>query len=252
VQSVLGALTSPIRREILWRIWDDEQPAGTIAVAVRRAPATVSEHLAVLREAGLVTVRRVGNRRLYRAVTDAVQGLPERLADESARWTPAANLPPPGSAVAQTWFAAVAGLDVGFAPETVFAAFTDGDLFSHWLGAPVELDDGWFSCTLAWGTQVRGRYEHVLAPSLIAMRWDFDDDRVPLPGRELVSYLRIDPAPGGAHVEVHQLVGTAEQTEFMQLAWTFVLGRLEAGLAAALGQPARGAAGEQAQVEKSG
>jgi len=70
------------------------------------------------------------------------------------------------------------------------------------------------------------------------MRWDFDDDNVPVPGREMVGYVRLSlirPPGAGAegalacHVEVHQLVGTPEQAAFMEVAWRMVLGRLKGG-----------------------
>jgi hypothetical protein len=86
---------------------------------------------------------------------------------------------------------------------------------------------------MEWGTIVRGRYELVVPPELIVMRWDFEDGNVPVPGGELTGYLRVTPHDQGAHVEVHQLVHTAGQAEFMEGAWAVVLGRLQAGVARA-------------------
>ena len=99
---------------------------------------------------------------------------------------------------------------------------------------PVSIVDGAFACTMEWGTQVRGRYEIVSPPDLIALRWDFEDDIVPVPGSEMTGYLRFSPTGTGTHVEVHQLVETAGQAEFMEGAWTLVLGRLKAGVARAV------------------
>jgi hypothetical protein len=65
------------------------------------------------------------------------------------------------------------------------------------------------------------------------MRWDFDDDNIPVPGGEMTGYLRIQPRQDGARVEVHQLVDTPAQAEFMKGAWATVLGRLKAGVARA-------------------
>jgi hypothetical protein len=65
------------------------------------------------------------------------------------------------------------------------------------------------------------------------MCWDFEDDNVPVPGGEMTGYLRIRSHPSGAHVEVHQIVDTTEQAEFMERAWAMVLGRLQAGVARA-------------------
>src|SRR5919199_4248682 len=67
MEDALRAIANPRRRAVLELVWDDERTAGDIA---RRsglsAPAT-SQHLKVLRDAGLVRVRVDGNRRLYRA-----------------------------------------------------------------------------------------------------------------------------------------------------------------------------------------
>jgi hypothetical protein len=87
---------------------------------------------------------------------------------------------------------------------------------------------------MEWGTNIRGRYELTCPPELIVMRWDFEDDNVPVPGGELPAYLRIRPHGGGAHVEVHQLVETQAQAAFMEGAWAMVLGRLEANVTRAL------------------
>jgi DNA-binding transcriptional ArsR family regulator len=48
-------------------VWNDELPAGEIAAAFDVTFGAVSQHLRVLREAGLVDCRKDGRRRLYRA-----------------------------------------------------------------------------------------------------------------------------------------------------------------------------------------
>ncbi len=68
MDAALKALAEPRRREILRLVWSEELPAARIAAHfddVTR-PA-VSQHLGVLRGAGLVVERRDGTRRLYRA-----------------------------------------------------------------------------------------------------------------------------------------------------------------------------------------
>ena len=65
---MLKAIAEPHRREILRLVWNEELPATKIAehfVDVTR-PA-ISQHLHVLKDAGLVVERRDGSRRLYRA-----------------------------------------------------------------------------------------------------------------------------------------------------------------------------------------
>lgn len=46
---------------------------------------------------------------------------------------------------------------------------------------------------MEWGTEVRVRYKLVIPPELIVMSWDFDDDNVPVPGREMTGDLWVRP-----------------------------------------------------------
>jgi DNA-binding transcriptional ArsR family regulator len=68
MQDLLEAIAEPRRREILRLVRSEELPAGVIAAnfADVTRPA-ISQHLRVLREAGLLAERREGTRRLYRA-----------------------------------------------------------------------------------------------------------------------------------------------------------------------------------------
>jgi DNA-binding transcriptional ArsR family regulator/uncharacterized protein YndB with AHSA1/START domain len=232
IQKVLAALTSPIRREILGLIWDRELSAGEIAAAFTVTKPTISQHLAVLREAGLAESTAVGTSRRYRARRDALRGLRAALGS-AGRWTNADQdpaSPERTSADVRTTPVVLASADVDTSQEATFAAFTDPVIYSRWLGVPVTLRDGRFACTMEWGTSVRGRYELVCPPELIVMRWDFEDDNVPVPGGEMTCYLRIQPQGSGSHVEVHQLVDTPAQARFMEGAWAMVLGRLKAGV----------------------
>ncbi len=68
----LQIIAEPTRREILGLIWDEELAAGEIADSFEVTFGAVSQHLGVLRDAGLVTVRRDGNRRIYTANRDAL------------------------------------------------------------------------------------------------------------------------------------------------------------------------------------
>ena len=134
--------------------------------------------------------------------------------------------------------AVVAQVDVETDQATTFRAFTDPETYTRWMGVPVRILDGRFSCTLEWGTRVVGVYEHVVEPHLIALRWDFEDDNIPIPGGGLVGYMRFSPVEHGCHVEVHQLIDSPDHADFIESAWTLVLGRLKAGVVAASGRRA--------------
>lgn len=78
------ALAEPRRREILRLVRDDERSAGEIAAHFEVTRPAISQHVRVLKEAGLVTERRDGTRRLYRLRTE---GLDELRAFLDDLWT---------------------------------------------------------------------------------------------------------------------------------------------------------------------
>ena len=82
----IAVVTSPRRREILRLIWDRELSAGDIAAALPVTFGAVSQHLTVLRDAGIVDVRREGTYRFYRANQERIGPLAAVL---EAYWTDA-------------------------------------------------------------------------------------------------------------------------------------------------------------------
>jgi DNA-binding transcriptional ArsR family regulator len=66
VDDTLRALANPTRRAMLELVWDAERSSSEIADAVGATRPATSQHLKVLRDAGLVRVRVDGNQRLYR------------------------------------------------------------------------------------------------------------------------------------------------------------------------------------------
>jgi DNA-binding transcriptional ArsR family regulator len=67
MDAALRALVEPRRREILRLVWQRERPAGEIAAHFDVTRPAISQHLRMLKEAGLIVERRLGTRRLYRA-----------------------------------------------------------------------------------------------------------------------------------------------------------------------------------------
>lgn len=88
MEAALKAIAEPRRREILRLIWNEELPAGRIASSFDITHAAISQHLRVLREAELVTERREGNRRIYRA---NLEGVGELRALLEAYWDEGLN-----------------------------------------------------------------------------------------------------------------------------------------------------------------
>jgi DNA-binding transcriptional ArsR family regulator len=73
--AVLRALADPHRRQILRLVQYGELPAGQIAAHFDLTQQAVSQHLTVLKGAGLLTERREGTRRLYTLRSESLQPL---------------------------------------------------------------------------------------------------------------------------------------------------------------------------------
>jgi DNA-binding transcriptional ArsR family regulator len=81
IDSAVRAIAEPRRREILSLVRDDEMSAGEIASRFDVTRPAISQHLTVLRDAGLLNERRDGTRRLYRARPEGMSDLREFLDD---------------------------------------------------------------------------------------------------------------------------------------------------------------------------
>ena len=82
LDGVLRAVAEPRRRAILALLADRELPAGAIAAEFPGISGpTVSQHLAVLRDAGLLIERRDGTRRIYRTHRESLAAMQRRMAE---------------------------------------------------------------------------------------------------------------------------------------------------------------------------
>ena len=78
---VFDALAQPKRREILRQLAGGEQSAGEVASRFSVTQPAISQHLKVLKEAGLVSERREGARRLYSVRAEGLADLHDFLAE---------------------------------------------------------------------------------------------------------------------------------------------------------------------------
>lgn len=86
VQEAIDAIAHPSRRAILRLVLDHELPVSELAERVGVSQPAASQHLKVLREAGLVRGRVDGRRRLYRVDVGGLERLRREL---DAYWGPA-------------------------------------------------------------------------------------------------------------------------------------------------------------------
>lgn len=82
-----NAVAEPRRREILEYLAKDEREVGQIVLALRLEQPSVSKHLRVLREVGLVRVRRNGRHMLYKTNAQALRPLHEWTGYFEKLWT---------------------------------------------------------------------------------------------------------------------------------------------------------------------
>jgi DNA-binding transcriptional ArsR family regulator len=84
---VLDVIAEPTRRRILDAVRVGEQSVGDLVERVGMHQPGVSRHLKVLRDAGLVEVRRDAQRRLYRLRPEPLMELDARLEPYRAEWS---------------------------------------------------------------------------------------------------------------------------------------------------------------------
>src|SRR5215471_9239460 len=80
-EAALRALADPRRRQMLELVWDRERSPSDLASRCQLSRPATSQHLKVLRESGLVSVRLEGNRRFYRARASRLAQLQAMLDD---------------------------------------------------------------------------------------------------------------------------------------------------------------------------
>lgn len=87
----LDVLGDPVRRRILELLATGEHPAGALVEAIYAefgiSQPAVSQHLRVLRESGLATVRAEGTRRLYAVAPEPFEEV-DRWLDQFRHWSP--------------------------------------------------------------------------------------------------------------------------------------------------------------------
>ena len=80
------AIAHPIRRRLLDQLRDGEQAAGVLAAPHTVSRPAISQHLQILREAGLVAERRAGRARFYRLQPEGLRTVRDWLESYEQFW----------------------------------------------------------------------------------------------------------------------------------------------------------------------
>lgn len=84
---VFGAISAPSRRAMLAMLAKREMPVMELAESFDMTLSAVSQHLAILREAGLVSQRKEGRQRLYRLEAEPLKEIADWLEFYQPFWT---------------------------------------------------------------------------------------------------------------------------------------------------------------------
>ena len=192
MDAALKALAEPRRRAILRLVWSQELPATDIADRFRDVtrPA-ISQHLAVLKDADLVTERRDGTRRLYRANTDTMAELRAFLDDY---WTSGLERLRDVAEAAQDRQATderqelmaelVREIMIDATPETIWPFLTDPDKHVEWLGTVADIDPrpgGVYRVLVGGQYQSAGEYVEVVPQEKVVFTFGWDQEGHPIP-----------------------------------------------------------------------
>jgi DNA-binding transcriptional ArsR family regulator len=83
----MATLAEPTRRRIVEELGSSERSVGELVDALKLSQPTVSKHLRVLRDGGLVSSRVAAQRRIYRVEPAPLQELDRWLAPYRRLWT---------------------------------------------------------------------------------------------------------------------------------------------------------------------
>ena len=226
---LLHAVLEPRRRTVLQLLADGPQPVGVLARHFSISRPAISQHLAVLKQAGIVEVDP--GSRAYRLRPEGVAAARRALGGLGAE-LPGDAGPAPSPAPAPDAAAVAVELDLTAPADAVFAAFTVPDRLTAWLGERAELDPrpgGTFRLELGEGDVASGVYVHAEAPHRVAFTWGQEGAPGELgPGSSRVDVTLTASDGGGTHVRLEHHDLPAEARAPHLAAWARHLATLAA------------------------
>jgi uncharacterized protein YndB with AHSA1/START domain/DNA-binding transcriptional ArsR family regulator len=181
VDDAVKAIAAPRRREILTLIRDGELSAGEIAARFDVTRPAVSQHLSVLRDAGLVTERRDGTRRLYRARPQGLGPLRDFLEEfwdnRLGALAREAELEERKTMQTSETTAVERELSIAAHPETVWQFLVDPDRATRWMGVSATLDPrpgGVYRVEVLPGQTARGEFVELDPPRRLVFTWGWE------------------------------------------------------------------------------
>ena len=184
VDQALRAIAEPNRRHILDLVRDGELSAGEISEHFDVTRPAVSQHLSVLKQAGLLVERRNGTRRLYRARPQGLAELKRFLDgfwDERLvalrRQAERREEPDPASITERLSVERV--IVIAARPETVWELLVDAEQATRWMGRSASFDlrpGGRYRVEVIPGQVASGEFVEIDPPRRLVYTWGWETD----------------------------------------------------------------------------
>jgi uncharacterized protein YndB with AHSA1/START domain/DNA-binding transcriptional ArsR family regulator len=261
MDAVLTAIAEPHRREILELIRTRELSSGEIASHFRVTRPAISQHLRVLTDAGLVTLRKEGTKHIYRARPEGMAELrdflnefwtgrldvlkaqveaqeagerermkaPKRVDPEAAREAPRAE-----AAMDENRAVDVGSereIHIAAPPEMVFPFLIDPDKVVRWMGIEAALDPrpgGVYKVNINGRDVASGNFIEVVPNSRVVFTWGWEGENVVLPSGASTVEITLQEDGRGTLLRLRHLGLPAEERDSHLVGWDYFLQRLAA------------------------
>lgn len=194
MDAVVRALSEPHRRQILMLVRRQELLAGSIAETFRISRPAVSQHLSVLKEAGLIAERRDGTRRWYRARPEALTGLrlflEELWSERLTRLKREAERDDGEAWASEERISVEREVVIAAARETVWRLLVDPFEATRWMGLDAQFDlrvGGRYEVEVLPDLVTTGVFVEIEAPRRLVHTWGWERGAV-APGSTVVAY----------------------------------------------------------------
>jgi uncharacterized protein YndB with AHSA1/START domain len=115
-------------------------------------------------------------------------------------------------------------------PETVFAFFTDADLYTRWMGAHARLEPrpgGTYAADINTAARARGTFVEIVPHTRILFTFGWEGDNQPVPPGASTVEVTLTATPGGTHVRLlHRGLLQIEARDQHRAGWELYLARL--------------------------
>ncbi len=235
LDTALQAISEPNRREILRMVQSSELSAGDIAAKFSVTRPAISQHLGVLMTAGLLTMRRQGTQRLYRA---RPEGLEELRAFLDEFWEQSlARLAAEAEAEERRKSVTTKEADViekvmriDARPETIFSFFTDPQKMVKWKGIDAKLDPrpgGGYRVNINGKDIAVGKYVEIVPFTKIVFTWGWEANGHPMPPGSSVVEITLTPDGNSTVLRLrHSGIPTKELRDLHAMGWDHYFSRL--------------------------